>query len=113
MSYALYRLSFIVLCSNCSSQVKQDNSQDTDPNAVVYRDTCISELPTQANFDLGTRTVIQVASEQNSVSSREMSEDDGTDGSEPPLKRAYHEESSGGQSAGISKLVEFCSKDIK
>lgn len=86
-----------------SSQVKQDNPE---AETAVYRDSCISELPTQATFDVATKTVIQVA-DQNL---RERENDDGGT-EEPPMKRAYRE----GRTvpSGISKLVEFCSKDIK
>ena len=73
----------------------------------MFRDTCIPELPTQATFEVATRTVIQVAD----VNSEERENAD-DDSDEPPMKRAYTENAGNGPS-GISKLVEFCSKDIK
>ena len=73
----------------------------------MYRDTCISELPTQATFEVATRTVIQVPD----LNSEERDDAEG-DSDEPPMKRAYTE-TAGNGSSGISKLVEFCSKDIK
>ena len=89
-----------------SNQVKHD-SPDND-SSVMFRDSCISELPTQASFDVPSRSVIQVPPDINSDN-----RDDGEDDSdEPPVKRVYTETNANG-SSGISKLVEFCSKDIK
>lgn len=73
----------------------------------MFRDTCISELPTQATFEVATRTVIQVPD----LNSENRDDADG-DSDEPPVKRVYTENAGNG-SSGISKLVEFCSKDIK
>ena len=89
-----------------SNQVKHD-SPDND-SSVMFRDSCISELPTQASFEVASRSVIQVPPD---ISSDDR--DDGEDDSdEPPVKRVYTETNANG-SSGISKLVEFCSKDIK
>ena len=88
-----------------SNQVKHD-SPDND-SSVMFRDSCISELPTQASFDVASRSVIQVPPDINSED-----RDDGDDSDEPPVKRVYTETNANG-SSGISKLVEFCSKDIK
>ena len=71
----------------------------------MYRENPISELPTQATFDGATRTVIQVAEQKPGV--RENGEDESD---EPAMKRVYR---GGTKQSGISKLVEFCSKDIK
>lgn len=83
------------------SQVKQDAA---DIETGVYRENPISELPTQATFDGATRTVIQVAEQKPGV--RENGEDESD---EPAMKRVYR---GGTKQSGISKLVEFCSKDI-
>lgn len=86
--------------------MKQD-SPDNNESAVLFRDTCISELPTQATFEVSTRTVIQVPD----LNSEELDDAEGNP-DEPPMKRVYTENTGNG-SSGISKLVEFCSKDIK
>ncbi|XP_028398262.1 forkhead box protein P1-like [Dendronephthya gigantea] len=88
-----------------SNQVKQD-TPDNNESSVMFRDTCISELPTQATFEVATRTVIQVPD----LNSENRDDADG-DSDEPPIKRVYTENTGNG-SSGISKLVEFCSKDI-
>ena len=74
----------------------------------MFRDSCISELPTQATFEVATRTIIQVPE----LNSEDLDDGDEVDSDEPPMKRAYTETTANG-SSGISKLVEFCSKDIK
>lgn len=86
--------------------MKQD-SPDNNDNSGVFHDTCISELPTQASFEVAAHTVIQVP-DLNS----EGRDDIEADSDEPPIKRVYAENTGNG-SSGISKLVEFCSKDIK
>ena len=73
----------------------------------MFRDSCISELPTQASFEVASRSVIQVS--DINTEDRDDAEDDSD---EPPMKRVYTENAANG-SSGISKLVEFCSKDIK
>ncbi|CAB4010545.1 forkhead box P1-like isoform X1 [Paramuricea clavata] len=89
-----------------SNQVKQD-TPDSSESSVLFRDSCISELPTQATFEVATRTIIQVPE----LNSEDLDDDDEVDSDEPPMKRAYTETTANG-SSGISKLVEFCSKDI-
>jgi hypothetical protein len=106
--FKIYLSRLLIVVSNAfySNQVKQD-TPDNSESSVRFRDSCISELPTQATFEVAARSVIQVP-DLNS----EDRDDADSDSDEPPMKRSYTENSGNG-SLGISKLVEFCSKDIK
>ncbi|XP_046839832.1 forkhead box protein P4-like isoform X3 [Xenia sp. Carnegie-2017] len=94
-----------------SNQVKHDATEKRT-SSVSFHEPRISDMPTQASFEVATHTVIQVP-EFPELNSEELDFKDAEDDSEePPIKRAHGEVVTVNNSSGISKLVEFCSKDI-